>query len=311
MSIMGKLIRPIFVLALALVAGFAFVKYLSANSQSKSKTSVFKVERPRAADRDMPALVSALGHLEPASKILDLAAPTQATDVQPRIASIEVQEGQNVKKGQVLAIFDTKERLTSEKQAILSHMSSVQGQVKMLEQETNRFRSLVRENAYPKSELETKELKLMDLKSELIRINSDLQMNKVNEKISTLVSPITGRILKIDARAGERPNPYGMIKVGETENMIAIAQVDEQNIRRISLGQKVTIRSENRSFTGSIYGKVKYISLMVGARKNLSINPKAESDTESRTIDVEIKINPEHNYTVSDLTGTKIIATFQ
>jgi hypothetical protein len=50
---------------------------------------------------------------------------------------------------------------------------------------------------------------------------------------------------------------------------------------------------------------------MVGARKNLSINPKAESDTETRTIDVEIKINPEYNDTVSNLTGTKIIATFQ
>ena len=308
---MGRLLKPIFILALALAAGMTLVKYLSANSQFKPKDSNSKVERSKTGDRDTTAFVSALGHLEPASKVLDLAAPTQATDVQPRIASIEVQEGQNVRKGQVLAIFDTKERLTSEKQAILSHLSSVQGQVKMLEQETSRFRTLVRENAYPKSELEAKELKLMDLKSEAIRINSDLEMNQVNERISTLVSPISGRVLKIDARAGERPNPYGMIKVGETDNMTAIAQVDEQNIGKISLGQKVSIRSENRSFAGNIYGRVKYISLMVGARKNLSINPKAESDTETRTIDVEIKINPEYNDTVSNLTGTKIIATFQ
>jgi len=308
---MNRLLKPIIFLVLAFAAGVALVNYLSANSQSKSKSNEKRIGKSSKVENDQIGLVSALGHLEPASKVLDLAAPTQSTDVQPRIASIKVQEGENVRKGQVLAIFETKERLISEKQAILLRYNSVQGQVKILEQGTNRFRTLVRENAYPKSELEVKELKLMDLKSELVRINSELKMNEFNERISTLVSPISGKILKINARAGERPNPYGMIKVGETESMIAIVQVDEQNIGRLKIAQKVSVRSENRSFIGTINGKVRYISPMVGARKNLSVNPKTDSDTEERTIEVEVKIDPAHNAIVSNLTGSKIIATFR
>jgi HlyD family secretion protein len=310
MKPIGSILKPIVFSILAVGAGFALVRYLSAGAQAPSKTAIVPKATVKPSKINPPSHVSALGHLEPADKVRDLAAPTLSTDVTPTIASIEVDEGQHVRKGQVLAIFDTKERLASERQAILARLSSIQAQVKILERDTSRFRDLTQQNAYPKSELEAKELALLALRTDLTKANSDLKLNEVDQRKSVLVSPISGRILKINAHAGERPNPYGMIKVGETARMVAIAQVDEQYIGRISLGQNASIRSENKSFGTRVYGKVISISPIVGPRKDLSISPKAESDTESRTIDVAVEINPSFNPVVSDLTGTKVIVTF-
>ena len=52
--------------------------------------------------------VSALGRLEPAGDVRQLAAPMGSMGGSPRISSLSVQEGDRVKRGQVLATFDNR-----------------------------------------------------------------------------------------------------------------------------------------------------------------------------------------------------------
>ena len=53
--------------------------------------------------------VAALGQLEPAGDVLELAAPTAGQPGTPRVSTSFVSAGEAITKGQVLAMFDNKE----------------------------------------------------------------------------------------------------------------------------------------------------------------------------------------------------------
>ena len=304
-----RLIKPFGILITTILSGIAIVKLLTDGPQSSTSTTQPPVKAVYPSSSRGIGF-SALGQLEPSSRILDLAPPTQLTDVQPRIAVLLVEEGQQVRKGQVLAVFDTRDRLAAQREAILLRLKATQDQVRLLNNETSRFRDLASQNAYSKADLEAKELKLLDLKAEVIKIISDLKSNTVELGLSQLKSPITGRVLKIYSRPGERPNPYCLMKLGKTTSMIAIVQVNEEYIGKVSIGQKVMLRSENQGFKGYLFAHVSRIAPIVGVRKSFSVDPKVEADSDSRVIEVEIELDTGNTPNIQNLSGAKVVAIF-
>lgn len=309
---MSKHFRPLLAILLAGLAAAALLRVFSAGSGESSSTTR-ATERPQAGPKpQQPTFVSALGYLEPAGNVRELAAPAQITDGGlPRIASITVREGQRVSKGQVLATFDTIDRIESQRALIEARISSISAQVNLLNNETNRYRTLAQSGVFPKAELEAKELRLLQLKSELVQAQAELNANTTEERFSRLVAPISGTVIKINTRTGERPSgSKGVMEIGQIDRMAAIIQVNEQDIRFIRLRQPVSLRSENNSFSDRLRGVVTHITPKVGLRRQLSDNPKADTDSEARTIDVEVQIDPDQVPLIAHLTGAKVIAQF-
>ena len=82
----------------------------SGNSKKSSK-----IKEEIAADFIPPiTAVAALGKLTPSGEIRQLAAPISQFGSSPRIIEILVKEGDFVKKGDVLAIFENREKLISD-----------------------------------------------------------------------------------------------------------------------------------------------------------------------------------------------------
>lgn len=255
--------------------------------------------------------VSALGSLQPLGDVIALAAPTQAYNMQPLVASINVKEGQRIREGETLAVFDTYERLKSQETSALEQIKSLQDQYRILASETNRYRQLYAEQAAPASEKNQRELNLLELQTKLVQARSDLKKIREDKRYSVLTSPIDGTVLKIFSRPGERVMPYGVMKVGRTDRMGALLQVYESYIGRVKVGAPVLLRSENGSFRGTINGHVVRIAPMIGAKENLTLDPSADSDKESRTFDVEVSIDSDYNSKVRFLTGAKVVAQFK
>ena len=63
-------------------------------------------------------------------------------------------------------------------------------------------------------------------------------------------------VLKIHSRVGERPGSDGVMEVGASQSMEALVEVYESDINRISIGQSVTLISENGGFKGTLEGRV-------------------------------------------------------
>jgi HlyD family secretion protein len=308
---MRQVLKPVGILLASIIGAVLVVRYLGKGMRSTPIVNTSVQQKASLALNSDSSGFSALGQLEPVGRIRDLAAPTQMTDMQPRISAVLVEEGQQVHKGELLAVFDTNERLSDQREAILLRLTAIQEQVNIMEKETSRYRALAQQNAYPKSDLEAKELKLLDLKAEAIKIRSEVKSNELERRLSQLISPISGRVLKINARAGERPSPFGFIKVGQTNKMMAVVQVNEEYIGRVALGQRVMLRSENMSFPGFIAGRITHISPIVGSRKALTVDPKVEADKEARVVDVEVTIDSRMVSRLENLTGAKVIAIFR
>ena len=142
-------------------------------------------------------------------------------------------------------------------------------------------------------------------KAELIAERGKLEAD-LND--SELRSPIDGTVLKLRARAGERPSSDGVLDVGASQSMEALIEVYESDINRIKVGEAVTLISENGGFEGDLQGTVARISPQVRQRQVLSTDPTGDAD--ARIVEVLVRLDSGSTQRVSRLSGLKVIARF-
>lgn len=119
-------------------------------------------------------------------------------------------------------------------------------------------------------------------------------------------TPVAGRILKINTRAGETvDDKEGIAELGQTEEMIIVAEIYESDISKVRVGQRVAITSESKAFKGELRGSVSQIGLKIGKKDVLSTDPAAATD--ARVVEVNIRLNPEDSKRVAGLTYSKVI----
>jgi len=111
--------------------------------------------------------VSALGTLQPAGDIRKLAAPTSAMGGSPRLLSLQVEEGQRVLQGQLLATFDSRPRLVADLAAVTARIDSLQAQIRMQRREVERYQSAASSGAAALVLLEEKKDDLVKLVGQL------------------------------------------------------------------------------------------------------------------------------------------------
>ncbi|MBD2440416.1 ABC exporter membrane fusion protein [Nostoc sp. FACHB-110] len=129
----------------------------------------------------------------------------------------------------------------------------------------------------------------------LKRAQTDLQAAYIK-------APITGQILKIHTRVGEKISNQGIADMAQTEQMIAVAEVYQSDIGKIKLGQSAMITSQ--AFNGELRGEVYYIGLQVN-RQNVFSNEPGEN-LDSRVVEVKIRLNPEDSKKVTGFTNLQV-----
>ena len=256
------------------------------------------------------ASVAALGTLQPNGDVHLLAGPILQQGGAPRVRSILVQEGNRVYKGELVATFDNYERARSEKNRILANIDSKNLEIAVLESETKRYRQLEQKGAFSSSDLESRELKLLELKAQLRELRSFLL--EIDTKIvdSELRSPVDGYVLKINAKVGERPSESGVMEIGNSDIMEAVLQVDEGDIKNIKVGMPVNISSENGAFATDLKATVNQVGIKVESRKLISNNPNSDTDQEDRVIEVRATLSSDSSGKVRDLVGVKVLGRF-
>ncbi|QPN66158.1 HlyD family efflux transporter periplasmic adaptor subunit [Synechococcus sp. CBW1006] len=264
---------------------------------------------PATATTQTLEAVSALGRLEPDGDVRKLAEPMNGMGGSPRIQTLLVEEGDLVRRQQVLATFDSRPGLLAQKNVLITRINSLQNQLVLLERETSRYRRLANAGATATGDLEVREIKLLELKGNLDEARSELRRVETDLVDSELRAPIDGTVLHIWTRAGERPGANGILELGGGTGMEAIAEVYESDIDRIRLGQKVRITSENGGFSGSLAGRVIRISPQVRQRDVLSTDPTGDAD--ARVVEVRLAIDPADMERVRRLAGLKIVTRFE
>ena len=253
--------------------------------------------------------VSALGQLSPSGDVRLLAAPVSGMGGTPRIEDLLVKEGDEVQKGDVLAIFDNQPRTLADLEIIQARLTTLEKRIITRIREVERYKGLVSQGGSAQILLDEQNDQLQLVEGEKKELLAEVKGLKVDLSNTQLISPINGVVLKINSREGERPGSEGVLEVGSSQKMEALIEVYESDINRVHLGQSVSMISENGGFKGTLEGLVTQISPQVSQRKVLAIDPTGDAD--ARIVEVRIALQPSSSLRVQQFTGMKVIARFE
>ena len=252
--------------------------------------------------------VAALGQLSPSGEIRQLSAPISQFGSSPRIVEILVNEGDFVKKGDVLAIFENREKLIADLERNDNLINIINDEINLKKDQIKRFELALSNDAYSFVQLLQRKDELLKLEKQKINYIGDKKNIEIDLFNSKLRSPIDGFILEINTRVGERPKNEGILDIGSSQEMEALIEVYESDIDRVFISQNVELSSENGGFQKILKGKVIRISPQVKQRKVLSTDPTGDAD--SRIIEVLVKLDKESREVVKNYAGMKVIAKF-
>lgn len=131
----------------------------------------------------------------------------------------------------------------------------------------------------------------------VMRATADLDLAKVR-------APKDSQVLKIHTWPGEIVSNKGIVDLGQTKQMYAVAEVYEKDIGRVHLGQRATITSLNGAFQRNLLGTVDEIGREIGKKDVLDTDPAA--DVDARVVEVKIHLDPADSQKVTALSNLKV-----
>ena len=252
--------------------------------------------------------VAALGQLSPEGEIRQLAAPISQFGASPRLMELFVTEGDYVEKGEILAIFENREKLKADLKKKDNLLKTIDLEISLKKDQIKRYELALEKDAYSFVQLSQRKDELLKLQKQKIINEGDRKNIEIDLFNSKLRSPIDGFILSINTRVGERPKNQGILEIGSSQKMEALIEVYESDINRVFISQEVELRSENGGFNRILKGNVIRISPQVKQRKVLSTDPTGDAD--SRIVEVLVKLDKESVKFVQNFAGMKVIAKF-
>lgn len=263
--------------------------------QAAAKTE--KAEQP--AIPAQPVGIGALGKIEPRSRVLKIshnAGPEGA-----KILTLMVDEAQNVDAGDALAVLADYKTKKAEMAQAEANVKALEASLKIEElraeyaqKDFDRAQKLDKEKAISLAESEKFEQAIKQAKASVDNIAAQIESAQANYAISqenlakmVIRAPISGTILRIISRAGERLDGNGLLEMADLSQLDTVAEVYERDIPGVHIGQSAEI---NIAGLPEIYhGKVREIGFQVRGNDLNDTDPLADRD--NRVISVRITMD--------------------
>lgn len=278
--------------------------------------------------------VSTLGRLEPENGIIRVSASSVTGALLGGVvAELHVGEGDDVTQGQLLAVTDMAKVLEAQVKEgeaglefSLREVETAQSQATeacvradVAAQEAGRREQLQAQGLAGKEEAESARGEASARKALCESLQTAVRSAEANVSVAKahvarfqaelerayVRAPIDGRVLEIHAWQGELILQDGILELGRTDRMYAIAEVYETDIRRVRVGQRATITSPalDHEFAGS----VTRINQKVEKQDEIGTDPAARKD--ARIIEVEILL--EDAQSLAGLTNLQVDVVIQ
>ncbi len=148
----------------------------------------------------------------------------------------------------------------------------------------------------------TAQLKAAEANMPLSQVRTAVESARQNLKLvearleNTIIrAPQEGRVLRIITQQGESipsaptGGDEGILELGNTRQMMVVAEVYESDVDLVKVGQKVTIASRNGAFTDILTGEVAEVGWQIFKNNVLDDDPAANAD--ARIVEVKIRID--------------------
>jgi HlyD family secretion protein len=137
--------------------------------------------------------------------------------------------------------------------------------------------------------------------AEVVQAEAGLALSRADLEAAEVRSPIKGQVLRIHVWPGERVGDQGILEIGDTLVMHAVAEVYEQDVGKVTVGQKAKVRvpTLGEDLTGRVVRK----DLVVSRKVVFSNDPVADID--ARVIEVRVELNHEDSSKVVGLSNAR------
>ena len=145
----------------------------------------------------------------------------------------------------------------------------------------------------------------------LTRAQSTIQIDSLTRNLelaaarlerTRIRAPREGQILEILTYPGEVLGTQGLLRMGNTRQMMVVAEVYETDIGRVELGQSAIVTSS--AFPGELQGVVDQVGLEINKKDVLDTDPAADID--ARVVEVWIRLDPDSSQKVASFTNLQV-----
>jgi len=268
---------------------------------------------PAASQKEQsrPTRVTALGRLRPGRGVVHVAGPSQLAVV---VGKLLVEEGDQVQRGQPIALLDNHaaqkaavDRLAANVDSQIAQAAKIEAELRTGQVEYKRLENLHRQGAVSQSQLDVAQLTADSAVADLQRTRAEItlaraQLREAQEQLelTTVRAPVTGKVLKIHAREGEKAGVDGIAELADTGQMYAVAEVYETDLSAIHAGQRATVTTAQGG--AALSGLVERVGLKVGKNDVLGTDPVAKTD--ARVVEVEVRLDD--SSAVANLTNMQV-----
>jgi HlyD family secretion protein len=265
-----------------IIIGVLLVLFVGAKMLGGSSKGVVKVTVEQAQKRTIIETVNASGKVYPEVEV------KISPDISGEITELNVQEGDSVKKGQVLARIyadiyssqrDEAQARVVQSQATVANsqaaLDAIKAQVDQAKTNYDRNKDLYDQKVISKAELEQFETayrtaqsqynaaiqNIRSLKANTQSTRTSLEAANKNLSRTTLIAPMDGVISSLSVKKGERVagNSFNvgteMMRVADLSGMEVRVDVGENDIVKVNIGDSADVEVEaynNRKFKGVV-----------------------------------------------------------
>lgn len=249
-----------------------------------------------ATPRDFVAI--AKGKIDVEGGVIRLAAQREGL-----IQSVFVEEGDRVKKGQVLAQLDTRQAELGVAQAradlteAQARRTITQARANAAEREAGRLTDLAATKAVPmqeadkaRDEARIQRGELATAAAAILVAQEKLKRELFEIEARRIRAPLDGRIVRRSAKPGDGASIFNVTELfllaPETDRIVR-AELDEQFVASVRAGQRARILLDHDG-KHAFEGKVTRLGEVFGARKLASDDPNERQDT--RVIEMVVSV---------------------
>lgn len=263
-----------------------------------------------------PRGVAALGRIEPLGGIIRVGAPSIPDAVSGAVLkTLHVERGQDVAAGELLAELDTaavsEARVAEAVAAVEIARRAARAAVSLAEEACVRADTSARQSRrvadllsrglvsheeadLARSEAEAGAASCAARRSEarvaesrIAAAEANLALHRAELQRSFVRAPVGGRVLDLHARPGELVGADGILELGRIDEMYAVAEVYETDIRHVRTGQRARVTSD--ALTTSLEGTVTRVRPKVNKLDEIGADPAALKD--ARIVEVEVRLD--------------------
>ncbi len=224
------------VLAILLLVLVGFMMFFMMN---KKRGKSFDVTTVTVQQGDITKTVSGSGFIQPEVDV------QISARISAEIIRIHVEEGDTVRKGQLLVELD-RERYLAQVEQAESGVLSAKASLKKTKADYNRIKDLYDQKLTSKSELDAAEASMLLAQSDVKISSASLKQSQDYLAKTSLLAPMNGVVTKLYKEEGEIAvgsefNADPVITVSDLSKMEVLAEIDENDVVMLELHDETKI----------------------------------------------------------------------